>query len=93
MLVLSNSRGTTLAMWDDQLGPLGERCGCCGTTTGARDLPRAAGPYRMEHWPRPARPARWAGPGAGSFCGLSLGGWSGVDASHAPERIDRLALF
>jgi 3-carboxy-cis,cis-muconate cycloisomerase/3-oxoadipate enol-lactonase len=95
VLVLSNSMGTAMAMWDDQLASLAGRLRVLRYDHrghGASDLP--AGSYRME---------QLGGDLLGllddlglervSFCGLSLGGMVGMWlAAHAPDRIDRLAL-
>jgi 3-carboxy-cis,cis-muconate cycloisomerase/3-oxoadipate enol-lactonase len=95
VLVLSNSMGTTTAMWDGQVGPLAERLRVLRYDHrghGASEVP--PGPYRIE---------QLGGDLLGlldrlgltrvSFCGLSLGGMVGMWlAANAPERIDRLAL-
>ena len=95
VLVLSNSMGTTTAMWDDQLGALGRRFRVLRYDHrghGGADPP--PGPYRME---------QLGGDLLGlldqlglervSFCGLSLGGMVGMWlAANAPERVERLAL-
>jgi 3-carboxy-cis,cis-muconate cycloisomerase/3-oxoadipate enol-lactonase len=95
VLVLANSMGTTMAMWDDQVGPLADRLRVLRYDHrghGASEAP--PGPYRIEQL------------GADllglldalelervSFCGLSLGGMVGIWlAANAPDRIDRLAL-
>jgi 3-carboxy-cis,cis-muconate cycloisomerase/3-oxoadipate enol-lactonase len=95
VLVLANSMGTTMAMWDDQLSDLGRhlRVLCYDHRGhGASEVP--PGPYRIE---------QLAADLLGllddlelervSFCGLSLGGMVGMWlAANAPDRIDRLAL-
>jgi 3-carboxy-cis,cis-muconate cycloisomerase/3-oxoadipate enol-lactonase len=95
VLVLANSMGTTMAMWDDQLAPLGRHLRVLRYDHrghGTSEVP--PGPYRLE---------QLGGDLLGlldelglwrvSFCGLSLGGMVGMWlAAHAPERVDRLAL-
>ncbi len=95
MLVLSNSLGATLEMWDRQLPALAER------SRVLRYDPRGHGRSAV-----PPGPYEMADLGAdvvelldrleierASFCGISIGGmvglWLGV---NAPERLDRLAL-
>jgi 3-oxoadipate enol-lactonase len=95
VLVLANSMGTTMAMWDDQLPALHRRFRVLRYDHrghGASEVP--PGPYRIDQLG-----ADLLGllDGLGlervSFCGLSLGGMVGIWlAAHAPERIDRLAL-
>lgn len=95
VVVLSNSLGATLEMWDRQLPALTERFRVLRyDSRGHGRSPAPPGPYEM------------ADLGAdvvelldrleierASFCGISLGGmvglWLGI---HAPERIDRLVL-
>lgn len=95
VLVLSNSLGTDLHMWDAQMPVLTEHFRVLRYDTrghGQSSVP--AGPYRIEQL-------------AGDvlqlldaldiqrvhFCGLSLGGLTGQWlAIHAPQRIDRLVL-
>jgi 3-oxoadipate enol-lactonase len=95
VLVLSNSMGTTTAMWDDQLDALSRRFRVLRYDHrghGGADPP--PGPYRME---------QLGGDLLGlldreglervSFCGLSLGAMVGMWlAATAPERVERLAL-
>jgi 3-oxoadipate enol-lactonase len=94
-LVLSNSLGTTLEMWDPQLPALagGHRVVRYDRRGHGRS-PVPAGPYSIDDL------------GADvltlldtleldriSFCGLSIGGMVGMWlASEAPQRIDRLVL-
>ena len=94
-MVLSNSLGTTLEMWDRQLPALAERFRVLRyDSRGHGRSPVQPGPYEM---------ADLGGDVVelldrleierASFCGISIGGmvglWLGI---HAPERIDRLAL-
>ena len=95
VLVLSNSLGTTWALWDAQLG----------------ELTRHFRVLRYDHpghgrSEAPSGPTTVEALAAGvvelldrlglervSFCGLSLGGMVGMAlALEAPERVDRLAL-
>jgi 3-oxoadipate enol-lactonase len=95
VLLLSNSLGTTHAMWDPQLAALTEHFRVLRYDRrghGRSEVP--PGPYTIEEL-------------AGdvielldslelervSYCGLSIGGMDGMwNAVHAPERIERLAL-
>jgi 3-oxoadipate enol-lactonase len=95
VLVLSNSLGTTLEMWDEQTPVLSERFrllrydhrGHGGSTV-------PPGPYKIEDLGRDVlvlldrlEVERF------SFCGLSLGGMVGMWlASEAPELVERLVL-
>jgi 3-oxoadipate enol-lactonase len=95
VLVLSNSMGTTMAMWDEQQGPLAERMRVLRYDHrghGASEVP--PGPYRIEQLGADVLDLLDdLGLERVSFCGLSLGGMVGMWlAASAPERIDRLAL-
>ncbi len=95
VLVLSNSLGTTLEMWDEQAPVLSERFrllrydhrGHGGSTV-------PPGPYKIEDLGRDGlglldrlKVERF------SVCGLSLGGMVGMWlASEAPELVERLVL-
>ena len=95
VLVLSNSMGTTTAMWDDQLEALSRHHRVLRYDhRGHGGAGPPPGPYRMEQLGRDL---------LGlldelelervSFCGLSLGGMVGMWlAANAPERVERLAL-
>jgi 3-oxoadipate enol-lactonase len=95
LLVLSNSLGTNLAMWDDQMAALAQRFRVLRYDArghGASSV--TPGPYTIEELARDALAlldalkARKA-----HFCGLSMGGMAGMWlAVHAAERIDRLVL-
>jgi 3-oxoadipate enol-lactonase len=95
VVVLSNSLGTTLAMWDPQVPALGEHFAVLRYDHPGHGLGRASAPVRSI-----AALARGVlgilderGIERVSFCGLSLGGAVGMWlAVHAPERIDRLVL-
>lgn len=95
VLVLSNSMGTTLAMWDQQLAALTRHLRVLRYDHrghGASEAP--PGPYRVEELGRDLLGLLDdLGLDRVSFCGLSLGGMVGMWlAAHAPDRIDRLAL-
>ena len=95
-VVLANSMGTALSMWDPQVPALAERFRVLRYDHPGHGLtPAAPGPYRLDDF---------GGAVLGlldrlglrrvSFCGLSLGGMVGLWlAAHAPDRIDRLALL
>ena len=95
VLVLSNSLGTTLAMWDEQAPALSERFRLLRYDhRGHGGSPVPAGPYTIEDLGRDVIALLdRLGVERFSFCGLSLGGMVGMWlASEAPERIDRLVL-
>jgi 3-oxoadipate enol-lactonase len=95
VVVLSNSLGSTPAMWDDQLPALLERL-------------RVVRYDHRGHGASPVPPGQYELDDLGAdvlalldrlglervhWCGLSLGGMVGMwMAIHAPERIDRLVL-
>lgn len=95
VLVLSNSIGTGLAMWDGQIAALSAHFRVLRYDLrghGGSDVP--AGPYSMERLGRDVIELLDAlGIARAHFCGLSLGGmvgqWLGI---HAPQRIERLIL-
>jgi 3-oxoadipate enol-lactonase len=95
VLMLSNSLGTDLHMWDAQVAALAQRFRLVRYDRrghGKSGMP--AGPYTMERLGRDAlaiadglRIAKF------DWCGLSMGGMVGMWlAAHAPQRIDRLIL-
>ena len=96
VLVLSNSIGTTLNMWDMQIQDLSEHFRVLRYDTrghGASGVP--AGAYSMDRLGRDVIELLEAlNISRVHFCGLSLGGmvgqWLGI---HAPDRIDRLTLY
>jgi 3-oxoadipate enol-lactonase/4-carboxymuconolactone decarboxylase len=95
VLVLSNSLGTTLAMWDEQAPALSERFRLLRYDhRGHGGSPVPAGPYTIEDLGRDVIALLdRLGVERFSFCGLSLGGMVGMWlASEAPERIHRLVL-
>jgi 3-oxoadipate enol-lactonase len=95
VIVMANSLGTTLEMWDDQAPALGERFRLLRYDHrghGGSSVP--PGPYKIEDLGRDAL-AMLDGLGIErfSFCGLSIGGMVGMWlASEAPERVERLVL-
>lgn len=96
VLLLGSSLGTTLAMWDAQVGPLSERL-------------RVARFDHRGHGRSPVPPGPYAiadlggdvlalldrlGVERASYCGISIGAMVGMWlAAHAPGRIDRLVLL
>ena len=95
VLVLSNSLGSTLGMWDDQAPVLRERFRLVRyDQRGHGDSPVPSGPYKIEDLGRDALALLdRLEIESTSFCGLSIGGLVGMWlASEAPERIERLVL-
>jgi 3-oxoadipate enol-lactonase len=95
VLVLSNSLGTTLTMWDEQAPALSERFRLLRYDhRGHGRSPVPPGPYKIEDLGRDVlvlldrlEVERF------SFCGLSIGGMVGMwVAAEAPERVERLVL-
>jgi 3-oxoadipate enol-lactonase len=95
VVVMANSLGTTLSMWDDQAPSLRGRFRLLRYDhRGHGGSPVPSGPYTIEDLGRDvlALLDRLQIQHA-SFCGLSIGGMVGMWlASEAPERIDRLVL-
>jgi 3-oxoadipate enol-lactonase len=95
VLMLSNSLGTTLHMWDGQVGPLTKHFRLLRYDRrghGQSGVP--AGPYTMERLGRDVLAVLDAlGIEKISWCGLSMGGmvgqWLGA---NAPSRVERLVL-
>jgi len=95
VLILSNSLGTTLHMWDRQVAAFAQRFRLVRYDRrghGKSGVP--PGPYTME---RLGRDALAIADGLRlpkfDWCGLSMGGMEGMWlAAHAPERIERLIL-
>jgi 3-oxoadipate enol-lactonase len=95
VLVLSNSLGSTYAMWDDQIAALAERFRVLRYDhRGHGGSPVPNGPYAIADLGQDVLALLdRLGLERVSFCGLSLGGMVGMWlASEAPERIDRLVL-
>jgi 3-oxoadipate enol-lactonase len=95
VLVASNSLGTTLRMWDDQVPALLERFRLLRYDhRGHGDSPVPPGPYKIDDLGRDIlalldrlEVERF------SFCGLSVGGAVGMwVASEVPARVERLVL-
>ncbi len=95
VLMLSNSLGTDLTMWDAQLPAFAAGYRVLRyDTRGHGASPVTPGPYTIEQLGRDALALLDAlGIGHAHFCGLSMGGmvgqWLGV---HAPQRLGRLVL-
>jgi 3-oxoadipate enol-lactonase len=95
VVVLSNSLGTTLEMWEPQVAALSERFAVLRYDHPGHGTGRGSAPARsVEALARGVLAILdERGLERVSFCGLSLGGAVGMWlAMHAPERIDRLAL-
>ena len=95
VLMLSNSLGTALGMWDDLLPGLAEHFRVLRyDQRGHGGSPAPPGPYTVAGLGRDALELLdRLGLERVSFCGVSLGGMTGMWlAINAPERIDRLGL-
>jgi 3-oxoadipate enol-lactonase len=95
VLVLSNSLGTEMSMWDDLLPALVERFRVLRyDQRGHGRSPAPPGPYTIADLAGDALALLdRLGVERVSWCGTSLGGMTGLWlAVGAPERIDRLAL-
>ena len=95
VLVLSNSLGTTLGMWDPQVSALRERFRLLRyDIRGHGGSPAPPGPYAIEDLGRDVISLLdGLGIGRASFCGLSVGGMTGMWlASERPGRVERLVL-
>jgi 3-oxoadipate enol-lactonase len=95
VLVLSNSLGTSLGMWDDQLPALADQFRVLRyDQRGHGRTPAPPGPYTVAELGRDAQALLdRLGLKRVSFCGASLGGMAAMWlAINAPERIDRLVL-
>jgi 3-oxoadipate enol-lactonase len=94
-LVLSNSLGSTTAMWDPQVPALAERLRVVRYDhRGHGGSPVPPAPYELADLGADAlRLLDRLGVERAHWCGLSLGGMVGMwMAVNAPERIDRLVL-
>ena len=95
VVVMANSLGTTLRMWDEQAPKLSERFRLLRYDhRGHGNSPVPPGPYTIDDLGRDvlALLGRLEIERV-SFCGLSLGGMVGMWlASEAPERVERLVL-
>ncbi|MGH9047406.1 MAG: 3-oxoadipate enol-lactonase [Acidimicrobiales bacterium] len=94
-LLLSNSLGTTTAMWDDQIAALSQRFRVVrydhrghGSSTASR------GPYTMELLADDALAVlNDLEISSASLCGLSIGGAVAMwIAAHSPTRVERLVV-
>ena len=95
VVVLANSLGTTLRMWDEQVSALNNSFRSLRYDhRGHGGSPIPPGPYTIEDLGRDVLALlEQLGIERVSFCGLSLGGMVGMWlASEAPERIDSLVL-
>ncbi|MCY1349369.1 3-oxoadipate enol-lactonase 2 [compost metagenome] len=95
VLVMSNSLGTSLSMWDPQMPALLERFRVLRYDTrghGASAVPAA--PFGMAELGADVLAVMdHAGVGHAHFCGLSMGGMTGIWlARHHPERFGRFVL-
>ena len=95
VLVLSNSLGTDLAMWEPQIASLAPHfCIVRYDMRGHGQSEAPPGPYSIERLGRDVLGLldHLDAPRA-SLCGVSLGGMAGMWlGAHAPERIERLVL-
>ena len=95
LLVLSNSLGTNFSMWEPQLPELSKRWRILRyDTRGHGQSSVTRGPYSMAQLGRDVLDLLTAlGIAKFSFCGLSLGGMTGMWLGlHAPERLQKLVL-
>jgi 3-oxoadipate enol-lactonase len=95
VLILSNSLGTTLHMWDGQAAPFTQHFRLVRFDRrghGKSALP--AGPYSMEILGRDVLAIMDAlGIKRANWCGLSMGGMEGMWlGANAPERFERMVL-
>jgi 3-oxoadipate enol-lactonase len=95
VLVLSNSLGTALEMWDEHMPALADHYRVLRyDQRGHGQTPAPPGPYTIAELGRDVLELLdRLGLKRACFCGTSLGGMTGLWlAINAPERIDRLAL-
>jgi 3-oxoadipate enol-lactonase len=95
-LLLGGSLGTTRAMWDPLVTVIGDRVDARPyDTLGHGEAPVPDGRYAIADLGRRVLALMdEQGLERASFCGLSIGGMTGMWlAAHAPERIDRLVLI
>ena len=94
-VLLSNSLGTALNMWEEQLGKLSRHCRVIRyDQRGHGRSPAPPGPYSIDELGQDVLELldRLELERV-SFCGASMGGMTGMWlAINAPQRIDRLAL-
>ncbi|MFL5415787.1 MAG: 3-oxoadipate enol-lactonase [Myxococcales bacterium] len=95
VLVLSNSLGTSLEMWDPQMSAFSNRFRVLRyDTRGHGRSPVPPGPYSVADLGRDLIALLDANRiERARFCGLSMGGMTGMWLGcHAPERLERLVL-
>jgi 3-oxoadipate enol-lactonase len=95
VVLLGNSLGTTVRMWDPQVPALAERFRVVRYDhRGHGGSPVVLGPYTIADLGGDVLALLdREGLGKVSYCGLSLGGMVGIWlAANAPERVDRLIL-
>jgi 3-oxoadipate enol-lactonase len=94
VVVLSNSLGTTGAMWDAQATALSDFRVLRYNARGHGGTPAPPGPYTVGDLADDVLALLdRLGLERASYCGLSIGGMTGMWlGAHAPERIDRLAI-
>ena len=95
VVVMANSLGTTLRMWDDQASKLSSSFHLLRYDhRGHGGSPVPPGPYKIEDLGGDVLALLdRLGIERASFCGLSLGGMVGMWlASEAPERLERLVV-
>jgi 3-oxoadipate enol-lactonase len=95
VVVLSSSLGTTLELWDSNVGSLTERCRVLRYDhRGHGGSPAPPGPYAVEELGRDVLELLdELDLDRVSFCGISLGGAVGLWlAATAPQRLDRLVV-
>jgi 3-oxoadipate enol-lactonase len=95
VLILSNSLGTTLHMWEPQVAPFTKQFRVVRFDRrghGRSGLPK--GPYTMERLGRDALAVMdGLGIEKANWCGLSMGGMEGMWlGASAPERFDKIIL-
>jgi 3-oxoadipate enol-lactonase len=96
VVLMGGSLGTTLAMWDAQAGALAERFRVVRFDhRGHGGSAAPPGPYELADLGGDVLALLGRlGVERASYCGLSIGAMVGTWlAAHAPERIERLALF
>ncbi len=96
VVVLSNSLGTDLTLWDEQVPALAERFRVLRyDQRGHGKTDAEPGPYTLDELGGDVLELLDnLGVERAHFAGVSLGGMTGMWlAEHAPERIDRLALI
>jgi 3-oxoadipate enol-lactonase len=95
VLILSNSLGTTLAMWEPQVAPFSREFRLLRfDRRGHGKSGLAEGPYTMARLGRDVLAVMdGLGIAKANWCGLSMGGMEGMWlAAHAPQRFDRIVL-